>query len=126
MEKLKVGFIGTGMMGSPMAKRLLDAGYSLFVYNRSQTKTESLVKMAQLYVIHHLKWLKIPIVFLRCLQVLRLWNQWRLGRMEFLRDYLKVPYMSIVAPFLHQHPPNCMKNTSYKRNTSSTPLSSVV
>lgn len=32
------------MMGSPMAKRLLDAGYSLFVYNRSQIKTESLVK----------------------------------------------------------------------------------
>lgn len=43
MEKLKVGFIGTGKMGSPMAKRLLDAGYLMFVYNRNIAKTESLV-----------------------------------------------------------------------------------
>lgn len=44
MEKLKVGFIGTGMMGNPMATRLLDAGYPLYLYNRSVEKTESLAK----------------------------------------------------------------------------------
>ncbi len=44
MKKLQVGFIGTGMMGSPMAKRLLDAGFPLYIYNRSVEKTESLSK----------------------------------------------------------------------------------
>ncbi len=44
MEKLKVGFIGTGMMGNPMAKRLLDAGFPLYIYNRSVEKTETLSK----------------------------------------------------------------------------------
>lgn len=32
------------MMGNPMAKRLLDAGYPLYIYNRSLEKTESLAK----------------------------------------------------------------------------------
>lgn len=32
----KIGFIGLGIMGKPMAKNLLSAGYSLVVYNRSK------------------------------------------------------------------------------------------
>ncbi|MBA7503495.1 2-hydroxy-3-oxopropionate reductase [subsurface metagenome] len=32
----KIGFIGLGTMGKPMAKNLLSAGYSLVVYNRSK------------------------------------------------------------------------------------------
>ena len=28
-----IGFVGTGRMGGPMAGRLLDAGYSLCVYD---------------------------------------------------------------------------------------------
>ena len=28
-----IGFIGTGRMGGPMAGRLLDAGYSLCIYD---------------------------------------------------------------------------------------------
>jgi len=32
---MKVGFIGLGAMGKPMAKRLLDASFELFVYDRS-------------------------------------------------------------------------------------------
>lgn len=39
----KVGFIGIGRMGRPMAARLLAAGYPLTVYNRTQAKTEALV-----------------------------------------------------------------------------------
>jgi 2-hydroxy-3-oxopropionate reductase len=31
----KIGFIGLGIMGAPMAKHLLDAGFSLFVNSRS-------------------------------------------------------------------------------------------
>ena len=33
--KTQIGFIGLGIMGSPMAKNLLAAGYKLKVYNRS-------------------------------------------------------------------------------------------
>jgi 3-hydroxyisobutyrate dehydrogenase-like beta-hydroxyacid dehydrogenase len=32
---MRVGFIGLGRMGRPMAKRVLDAGHELVVYNRS-------------------------------------------------------------------------------------------
>lgn len=40
--KPRLAFLGLGYMGSRMAKRLLDAGYALTVYNRDQSKTESL------------------------------------------------------------------------------------
>ena len=38
----KIGFIGIGLMGLPMAKNLLKAGYSLKAFNRSQKKAEAL------------------------------------------------------------------------------------
>lgn len=38
----KIGFIGLGSMGSPMAKNLLAAGYHLQVYNRTLAKTGGL------------------------------------------------------------------------------------
>lgn len=41
---MKIAFIGTGLMGKPMAHRLIDAGYDLMVYNRTKEKTESLQK----------------------------------------------------------------------------------
>ena len=40
-----IGFIGLGIMGKPMAKNLIKAGYSLVVYNRTQSKAEELVSM---------------------------------------------------------------------------------
>src|SRR6266403_3896478 len=43
-EKTKLGFIGTGNMGSRIAKRLLDHGYQLMAYNRSREAAEALVK----------------------------------------------------------------------------------
>ncbi|GLH62315.1 3-hydroxyisobutyrate dehydrogenase [Parageobacillus sp. G301] len=42
---MKVGFIGTGVMGARMVKRLLAADYLVTVYNRSIEKTEPLVKL---------------------------------------------------------------------------------
>ncbi len=39
---MKVGFIGLGNMGLPMARHLLEAGHSLTVYNRTRAKAESL------------------------------------------------------------------------------------
>lgn len=39
---MKVALMGTGLMGRPMAQRLLAAGYQLSVFNRSREKAESL------------------------------------------------------------------------------------
>lgn len=39
---MKVGFIGLGRMGEAMARRVLDAGHELTVYNRSPEKTAEL------------------------------------------------------------------------------------
>jgi 3-hydroxyisobutyrate dehydrogenase len=37
----KIGWIGTGVMGSSMCGHLIDAGYQTTVYNRSQRKPGS-------------------------------------------------------------------------------------
>jgi len=39
---LKIGIIGTGFLGNAVAKRLLDTGHKVIVYNRTRDKTESL------------------------------------------------------------------------------------
>lgn len=40
---MKIGFIGLGIMGKPMSKNLVKAGYELVVYNRSKASVEELV-----------------------------------------------------------------------------------
>ena len=42
---VKVGFIGLGIMGLPMATNILKAGYPLTVYNRTISKAESLRRL---------------------------------------------------------------------------------
>ncbi|KYD16783.1 NAD(P)-dependent oxidoreductase [Parageobacillus thermoglucosidasius] len=44
-KQMNIGFIGTGVMGARMARRLLGAGYHVIVYNRSPEKTEALVRL---------------------------------------------------------------------------------
>ncbi len=39
----KVSFIGTGIMGAPIAGHLMDAGYELTVYTRSRDKAKGLI-----------------------------------------------------------------------------------
>jgi len=41
---LKVGYIGLGLMGKPIARNILHAGYPLVVHNRSQSSVNELVK----------------------------------------------------------------------------------
>lgn len=41
-QKLRVGFIGLGIMGAPMARNALKAGFPLTVYNRTASKAEPL------------------------------------------------------------------------------------
>lgn len=39
----KIGFIGTGIMGAPMAHNLLKAGYEVAVHNRTKAKADHLI-----------------------------------------------------------------------------------
>ncbi len=43
MGKMRIGCIGLGTMGAPMAENLLKAGYELTVYNRTLSKADRLV-----------------------------------------------------------------------------------
>jgi 2-hydroxy-3-oxopropionate reductase len=43
--KMKLGFIGLGLMGKPMAGHLMKAGFPLVVQNRSQAALKELVKL---------------------------------------------------------------------------------
>jgi len=38
----RIGFIGLGIMGLPMVKNLMKAGYELIIYNRTRSKAEAL------------------------------------------------------------------------------------
>lgn len=40
----RIGFIGLGIMGRPMARHLVDAGYEVTVWNRTQSKASELVE----------------------------------------------------------------------------------
>ena len=42
MSQAKIGWIGMGRMGFPMAERLVDAGYDVRVWNRTRAKAEPL------------------------------------------------------------------------------------
>jgi 3-hydroxyisobutyrate dehydrogenase-like beta-hydroxyacid dehydrogenase len=41
---MKIGFLGLGKMGTPMALRLLGAGHELAVWNRSEERTKPLIR----------------------------------------------------------------------------------
>ena len=43
--KPSIGFIGMGHMGLAMARRLLDAGYQLTVYDRTEDKAKTLAQL---------------------------------------------------------------------------------
>ena len=40
----KIGFVGTGIMGSAMAGHLMDAGFDVSVYNRTKSKAQALIE----------------------------------------------------------------------------------
>ena len=46
-QKLRISFIGTGVMGGPMAGHLVKAGHALTVYNRTRAKADALVARHQ-------------------------------------------------------------------------------
>jgi len=44
-KTIKVGYIGLGLMGKPMAINILNAGYEVMVHNRSRRKVDELVNL---------------------------------------------------------------------------------
>ena len=44
MAQQTIGFIGLGIMGRPMAKNLIKAGYPLVVHSRSRGPVDDVVK----------------------------------------------------------------------------------
>jgi 3-hydroxyisobutyrate dehydrogenase len=46
MADLRIGFIGLGTMGAPMARNLLDAGFDVVVHNRTREKEEGFPERA--------------------------------------------------------------------------------
>ena len=41
---MKIGFIGTGVMGHAIVEHLIAAKHELYVYNRTKSKTDDLVE----------------------------------------------------------------------------------
>lgn len=48
-ENTRIGFIGLGIMGHSMAGHLLDAGFSLHVFNRTKSKADDLVEKGAIW-----------------------------------------------------------------------------
>ena len=46
---MNIAFLGTGLMGTPMVRRLVDAGHELHLWNRSAEKAEQLSDIATVY-----------------------------------------------------------------------------
>ena len=47
---MKIGIVGTGMLGEAVGLHLLDVGYKITVFNRSKEKTEKLENKGALVV----------------------------------------------------------------------------
>jgi len=62
-ENRKIGWIGMGRMGYPMAERLLKAGYQLSIWNRTRAKAEPLAKAGAHVVDNLLELKEVDIVF---------------------------------------------------------------
>ena len=62
-NKQKIGWIGAGRMGLPMAERLLKAGYDLSIWNRTRAKAEPLAKLGGKVVDNLLELKDVDVLF---------------------------------------------------------------
>jgi 3-hydroxyisobutyrate dehydrogenase len=62
-HKQKIGWIGVGRMGGPMAERLLKAGYDLSIWNRTRAKAEPLAKIGGKVVDNLLELKDVDVLF---------------------------------------------------------------
>nr|VFJ88940.1 MAG: 3-hydroxyisobutyrate dehydrogenase [Candidatus Kentron sp. H]VFJ89775.1 MAG: 3-hydroxyisobutyrate dehydrogenase [Candidatus Kentron sp. H]VFJ97178.1 MAG: 3-hydroxyisobutyrate dehydrogenase [Candidatus Kentron sp. H] len=49
MKEKKIGWIGTGVMGQSMARHLMDAGYTVHLYTRTQEKASDLLEAGAIW-----------------------------------------------------------------------------
>jgi len=61
--KQKIGWIGMGRMGYPMAERLLKAGYDVSIWNRTRSKAEPLAKAGGKIVDHPSDLANVDVLF---------------------------------------------------------------
>ena len=59
----KIGWIGAGRMGGPMAERLLKAGHDVSVWNRTRAKAEPLSKLGGKVVDHPVELKSVDVLF---------------------------------------------------------------
>jgi 3-hydroxyisobutyrate dehydrogenase len=62
-NKQKIGWIGVGRMGLPMAERLLKAGYDLSIWNRTRSKAEPLAKIGGKVVDNLIEFKDVDVLF---------------------------------------------------------------
>jgi 3-hydroxyisobutyrate dehydrogenase len=62
-NKHKIGWIGMGRMGYPMAERLLEAGYDVSIWNRTRAKAEPLTKLGGKVVDNLLDLKEVDVLF---------------------------------------------------------------
>src|SRR6266699_7030684 len=62
-NKQKIGWIGVGRMGLPMAERMLKAGYDLSIWNRTRSKAEPLTKLGGKVVDNLLELKDVDVLF---------------------------------------------------------------
>lgn len=96
--KLKLGWIGTGVMGKSMCKHLLNNGYSLSVYNRTKSKADELILLGAEFLEPDQIAKNSDVVFLM---------------LGFPRDVEEVAFKQIL--------PNMKKNTFLVDHTTSSP-----
>ena len=48
-KSLKIGWIGTGVMGKSMAGHIMKNGYNLSVFTRTKSKAEGLIKNGAIF-----------------------------------------------------------------------------
>src|SRR4249920_1359045 len=62
-NKPRIGWIGVGRMGYPMAERLLKAGYDVSIWNRTRSKAEPLTKIGGKVVDNLLELKDVDVLF---------------------------------------------------------------
>src|SRR5215471_1712694 len=62
-QKHKIGWIGAGRMGTPMAERLVTAGYDVTIWNRTRAKAEPLAKLGGKVADHLFELKNVEVLF---------------------------------------------------------------
>jgi 3-hydroxyisobutyrate dehydrogenase len=62
-QKHKIGWIGAGRMGTPMAERLIKAGFDVTIWNRTRAKAEPLAKLGGKVVDHLFELKNVDVLF---------------------------------------------------------------